>query len=628
MSRDRRPFSRTTRLDCRLLGALVVSAFLVIGPHPRTATAQEDGATPPDVEIVFSNLGEAKALELTTEIGGQDATARETFKFTLRGEKGKTFAVHFEPEGLSSTLLKDDFPAVVPISAKSIALDPTNIEMISDELKSLTVDVSSIQFPGEYKGRLLYSVYDENGFVGRGKIDIVLRVDLKPIFQMLPEKLAVNLIDCEVLSCWLADLFFSGGAKKDAVVRVQNESRGYIKVSARAFLVGAGGHGELSGRSNGSMEIKTGVSFENPMVIVFDTSKSGAGAFEGKATVRAEALPPFERQVTASEEGGFYTSDVSREIDANINVRVGPFWPLVVILLGIITGRVALAMSGPKTRTQMVLYPRLLELEELASAIRDRASRELVRLDLQDLRHAVERAAKPQDDLSNDIDDLELRVRTLVRLDKIEALVLGSDLGDRHKDTHRGNIVLAREKVLEGALAEAKKTIREIVSALNLRNAAAERLLSSMRTRGQTAKQLAPVKKEADDLNTLTSEANIVQSDLEIMRRRSEQRQAEIKKLHSPRGKTRSFVAGVLSVLSGSQQARSMSFMYWFVQPLSLILLMGALTVQGLVLFYTGDEHSTFGANGLSDYMAVFLWGIGTDVANRTLQGITLPRAS
>ena len=52
------------------------------------------------------------------------------------------------------------------------------------------------------------------------------------------------------------------------------------------------------------------------------------------------------------------------------------------------------------------------------------------------------------------------------------------------------------------------------------------------------------------------------------------------------------------------------------------------LSFYGLWLFYGGTDHATFGAKGLSEYIALFLWGIAAHTVSLTLADIQFTRRS
>lgn len=61
-----------------------------------------------------------------------------------------------------------------------------------------------------------------------------------------------------------------------------------------------------------------------------------------------------------------------------------------------------------------------------------------------------------------------------------------------------------------------------------------------------------------------------------------------------------------------------------FVKDLMFVVLLVGLVIVGLYSLYT--KNATFGSNGLFDYFSLAVWGLSADVAQRTLQGLQLPK--
>ena len=82
-------------------------------------------------------------------------------------------------------------------------------------------------------------------------------------------------------------------------------------------------------------------------------------------------------------------------------------------------------------------------------------------------------------------------------------------------------------------------------------------------------------------------------------------------------------VAIGLAKLSGSEPLGG-NFMFVFVRPFFFLLLLVLLAFTGLYSSYV--KNLTFGVEGFFDYLSLFLWGISADVAQKTLQNLTLQR--
>ena len=61
-----------------------------------------------------------------------------------------------------------------------------------------------------------------------------------------------------------------------------------------------------------------------------------------------------------------------------------------------------------------------------------------------------------------------------------------------------------------------------------------------------------------------------------------------------------------------------------FMKDLLFVALLVGLTVVGLYSLYVNNP--TFGSSRLFDYFGIAVWGLSADVAQRTLQGLQLPK--
>jgi hypothetical protein len=76
----------------------------------------------------------------------------------------------------------------------------------------------------------------------------------------------------------------------------------------------------------------------------------------------------------------------------------------------------------------------------------------------------------------------------------------------------------------------------------------------------------------------------------------------------------------VLPALAGVEITSTRSaVLYW--QPLLSLVLLGVLALIGLQTQYV-NPGATFGAGGITDYVGLFLWGISSDIAQKTLQSL------
>ncbi|MEA5596702.1 hypothetical protein [Rivularia sp. UHCC 0363] len=74
-----------------------------------------------------------------------------------------------------------------------------------------------------------------------------------------------------------------------------------------------------------------------------------------------------------------------------------------------------------------------------------------------------------------------------------------------------------------------------------------------------------------------------------------------------------------LIFLSGSKFRTQAT--YWFARPLFSLMLLFGLSIVGLRSLYI-QKGTTFGADPFSDYLGLFVWGLSADVASRSLSNL------
>ena len=86
--------------------------------------------------------------------------------------------------------------------------------------------------------------------------------------------------------------------------------------------------------------------------------------------------------------------------------------------------------------------------------------------------------------------------------------------------------------------------------------------------------------------------------------------------------------ARALALVAGTGTA-GVGLYYRYLRPLMYIVVVFMLVIFGLWENYSsGAEAATFGAQPISQYVALFLWGITADIVNKSLQQLSLKEFS
>jgi uncharacterized membrane-anchored protein YhcB (DUF1043 family) len=275
-------------------------------------------------------------------------------------------------------------------------------------------------------------------------------------------------------------------------------------------------------------------------------------------------------------------SDEPVSVPVNVDVRNEPFLALVAIVAGIIIGRLVQRMAAPAVQRQQSLLHRLANMQEEARSLRNVAARDHVVRLLQRL-DQMTRNTPGDTALDAEMNKAEQLIRRLVALDVMEQHARGG-LADSVLSPIIEAISKARLEAIEGD-ANADASFQSAQTALY---AALD---------GTTA-TAAHAKKVLQKVTQAPAPAPVVAAWRRLLRR----------------------AVGFFQFLSGADVPLIYPA-YAFLSALLFLLLILFLTFLGFQTLYV-NAGSTFGSGGLYDYIGLVLWGISSDIAQRTLQNL------
>ena len=272
-------------------------------------------------------------------------------------------------------------------------------------------------------------------------------------------------------------------------------------------------------------------------------------------------------------------------IPTSLNVRNGPFWALVAIVVGILVGRMARDMESPIAQKQIKLLPRWYKLQhDVLEGITDQSAQKSLKNDLHSIKKSMESSIDTIELTSKLLDELAAKVDILLDLQVIENSLLATAV----KAQIVASINTCRDHMLRGQIEEARIAREEIVT--KIENLKRDGNMSIM-----------------DNVNAAFA-------------RVSSFAEASMKNVNEALVKARNFQENLgrrlLVALSGIQVTAETRF--WFFRPLISLLILVLLMLLGFQTLYVKSGF-TFGVGGLYDYLGLFLWGISADVAQRTL---------
>ncbi|NJR57831.1 MAG: hypothetical protein HC769_02575 [Cyanobacteria bacterium CRU_2_1] len=273
-------------------------------------------------------------------------------------------------------------------------------------------------------------------------------------------------------------------------------------------------------------------------------------------------------------------------LPVSLNVRSGPLLPLLILLVGVVLGRLFKYMQeqgGPQAEARKKVY----QLEaDLKNAHPDDQKR-LASM----VKQARDRVYRQQLEAANtQVTVVQGRLEVLTQLRSIETSFQAK--GEDAPDQVFEQIAQAREEIRLGNDEAAKTTLDQITE-----------VLLQMPTRRGAGDDSEAMKK------TLTHAAASLDQNARSL-------------AIAPQPPTwMDQLQRVLIDLSGLSDLVRAEATYWFVRPLLYGVLLVGLTIVGLNTLYI-EKGETFGARPLSDYLGLLLWGLSADVASRSLSGL------
>ena len=458
------------------------------------------------------------------------------------------------------------------IGRQSVVITPDQIT--PDTPSIIQVKANGVTQPGEYEGRIELSI---PGQQQRASIIVKLSANVRPSLTLLTEsdRLRANLVNC-TFDCVLAEILLPGSAFQG------NVELGLEKPVNAPLVVGAAGIGV-----NGE---------QTRFRIDANTLKLGAPGDPSNANKFVTIPVSIERQQIPADHytGSIYLPVTGQtnplKVPVDFNVRSGPFWPLVVLLLSILIGRLfkfmqdkgnaianALqAINRVEFRLQNVHPDDARIIERMLGAARDLVHQE----------KATEATAAAN--------AISARLVTLAELRQIQTRLTGKE-ADPAVAAILENIRQARERIALEQDENAKTLLGQIKDAL----------VALKETPGVTDS-------DANDLNEAIN--------------RSDSASAAIAPLGTVSRTTGGRFRNALVVLSGLSDEFRTEATLFLARPLLWLALLIGLLALGLKTLYV--DNAVFGATPFADFLGLAFWGLSSDVASRTLSGLRITNAN
>lgn len=489
-----------------------------------------------------------------------------------------------------------------PVSKQPDTLPDAKTTPVEPGKLRIEVTVNGVTAIGVHSGQLVLAPEAE-GKVGKKVIDLRFVTTFKPGVVIAPAgAVTLKVSNCS-WPCFLTELFAPETQGRNFAFEVKNTSPAPIDVNVKFTALGItpvtpifqlrrmdSGNGEGSSFLNLQDIPPNGSATLHARVDNAGDLPSGAysGAMQFLATPSSiRGVDEYLAGDRATDGSYVVRNAVRTSVDANVQVRAAAIWALVAVLLGVLAGRVAAVLATAGFEQKLLYFPRYDALRaKLAS---------------------VELASLPSD------------VRTYMEeylKDAWDAVLEGGNATANSQAFSR----LERQFIY----AEQAQGLRgEILKHLPATdqpdaNAKVDKILVEISKRSpnfdDVIKLLADVRVLVDKhVPGFIANAAAAES--------AQQAQLQPPRRPSP-------VERSLSLLAGTG-TEGVGFYYQYLRPLMHFTVLLVLVLYGVWQHYSGGaDAATFGAQGISQYAMLFLWGVSADIVNKTLQSISFKRTT
>ncbi len=507
---------------------------------------------------------------ITADLSTNLTTFSKTITVTLTGVAGE----EAKPLAFTKSDLKEVGGTTV-IDRNRVAISAASLQ--KDKPQDVTITVTNITRPATYTGDITLWVDPNKAAAQLVNLTVIMipKIDVK-----VPAPANVQLVRCSPFPCsftnWLPDRLLGRHRK----FTLDNESPIDLPITLNNLLL----RGDKSGY----------LITEQDVTIAIPNQSLGAR----KSTAIELTLPDTDKLQPDHYVGtlrfGLKGYDTQPTVNYTLDVRDGPWWALGVLVLGVVVGRLVKSMNSPEATTQLKLIRRLYRLHTKASALKNATDRANILAELEAIKERINLAEEAETVLTAEMDRIATRVDLLSKLEHLQtriALVQDPTL----KQELEVKCMSAIQALRAGNIEECLTLIKAI--ALQL-----ETQPTPEGTTGDSFAGLLEFVRELDEEGTTALAAS---------------REATVA---SP-----GFFARALAWLSGANVMNA-EVRYWLVRPLLFLLLLFLLVMVGLKALYL-DAGSSFGSEGLYDYLGLFMWGISAEVTQNALQNLRLPGA-
>ena len=562
------------------------------------------------------------------------------------------------------------------IARQNLVLVTDPVLPAPDEPRDFQIRITRVPAAGTYEGEVRFRL---PGQPLEAATRVLLHVVAKPRPAISPvagsERVSLELVRCGGwLDCWLARRLLPESTRLDRwQLLFDNPSMAPVTIEASQSTVRGTTSGfqltrrVLSAGTPQQIGAMTPISAPGTAAAPAPAVRPAPGASEPAGAPQSKnllvAIPLFlnRMEIPADSYSGSLMLLIAgqptrAQVEFSLKMRDGPLWPCVLILIGILLGRLFKYMQGRGG----VIASSLDDVDELEYRVRRELSTDDQRLFEQFLERARKSIVRQSDSpeamrevdllrqrlrLLTDLADLEQQVRTdaldpedvegRAKIEKIAAqtraaLRVGNDksaavlLEDVRKQAQEILPVLARPAPVAPASVPAPNTASDAAPGHTImgldRTAEAQPAPVSMsvpvpvpvpndQRTGAPGVPGPPVHRASASRPPPSASS------------RPDLAQKPRSRVSVNWARVRVRVKNALITLSGASDDVRAQSTRWLVRPLLSLLLLVGLTLVGIQSLYV-EKGATFGSTRFADYFGLLLWGLSADVASRNLSNL------
>ncbi len=452
---------------------------------------------------------------------------------------------------------------------RSYVTIPDGTSLSEGQPRDVRVTVNAPNRPGIYTGVLTFLLPDQTEDEAL-EIPIELHVTAVPTVVPIAPNLSWQVVRCDFwLDCKLATWFLPESVLQDQwEVWLDNQTAQAVEIVDGVTIL----RGTNSGHTAQADDVELSVPHTLPANQVEPIT----------VAIHRQQLAPDSYQGTLR----FKVEDVDDPISVTtgIDVRQGPFWALIVVLLGIVLGRLVRDMETPVAKAQLKLMPDYRRLRAAAYDLQNEEARLDALSQLDAFMQRLNGQKETEEALATGLEAVSVRIDFYAKLEEVSKRL---SEGARRRlaplfDDAIQAVKDGRQSKAEQLYAQIKQEVEKVTAD------------GSLRGGDERAEQLLK-----DALAKLGESATLLATDIQV-------------------GAT-SFWLKLLARLSGIRLTADIRF--WIVRPILSLVLLLLLVLWGMQALYV-NAGATFGAAGVYDYMGLLLWGLTADVVSRSLSNL------